>query len=777
MKNHIMLKFIAVILCAAFLLGALVSGVGIVILAGLELYSQTPEELYAGYVENDFWWIANRLAREQAAKTYSNATEEEREIYFDSHYAHREVPSEDLWYYRVFDENGRLVASRYDAKAVQDAVNFSFYVDAPQYPMVISRVPLQDPEPTHAQGTSVPIQVPGEESLPTEATVEPTQPDLSGYEHTMIWDYMDENGVEYRYTMGVLRGPDYEVELYLLPDAFEVPGDWTWELARLGYTYRFQLFWVLGGSLLLFALTLVYLCCAAGRKPKSTEVRPAGLNRIPLDLYLGGLILLVSAVAVMIADVLYWPSDAYDPMWLIFAGFGAAAYGFCLLIVGFLFACAAQMKVPGGWWLKHTVVGGSLVLCAKLINWFFSGMAKGLGKLQEKTPGATKSLAQQLKRLFEKLKKLVLWLYETAKKILIALFLFTKKCLSGLLSALGKGIRLLWRWLKRFAILLPMTWQWLLVSMLLVIIIAIGVMPRQSSVGTLGCIGICLVVVMYCAHCFGTLLESTKRMSQGDLDTKVDDHLLLGCFQEYATYLNALAGVATEAAKQQMKSERMKAELVTNVSHDIKTPLTSIINYVDLMQKAQSPEEAQSHLEVLERQSQRLKKLIEDLMEMSKASTGNMAVDLKPLDAVEAINQALGEFSEKLEQAQLAPVFVQPEGPVMMTADGRLTWRVLSNLLSNAVKYALPGTRLYIDLAAVDGKVLISLKNISREQLNVSSEELMERFVRGDASRNTEGSGLGLNIAQSLMELQKGRLQLLVDGDLFKATLFFPDCS
>ena len=170
----------------------------------------------------------------------------------------------------------------------------------------------------------------------------------------------------------------------------------------------------------------------------------------------------------------------------------------------------------------------------------------------------------------------------------------------------------------------------------------------------------------------------------------------------------------------------------------------------------------------------RLKKLIEDLMEMSKASTGNMHVELASVDVGEAINQALGEFSEKLEAAQLTPVLQLPGEPLRMVADGRLTWRGLSNLLSNAYKYALPGTRLYIDLMELEGKVLISLKNISREELNVSAEELLERFVRGDVSRNTEGSGLGLNIAQSLMELQKGQLQLLVDGDLFKVTLTFP---
>ena len=161
-------------------------------------------------------------------------------------------------------------------------------------------------------------------------------------------------------------------------------------------------------------------------------------------------------------------------------------------------------------------------------------------------------------------------------------------------------------------------------------------------------------------------------------------------------------------------------------------------------------------------------------MEMSKASTGNLTADITKLDAVESVNQALGEFADKLEKAQLTPVFRHPEESVAMMADGRLAWRVLSNLLSNTVKYALPGTRVYIDVMALEGKVIISLKNISRDELNVDADELMERFVRGDDSRSTEGSGLGLNIAKTLMELQKGQLQLLVDGDLFKVTLIFP---
>ena len=169
-----------------------------------------------------------------------------------------------------------------------------------------------------------------------------------------------------------------------------------------------------------------------------------------------------------------------------------------------------------------------------------------------------------------------------------------------------------------------------------------------------------------------------------------------------------------------------------------------------------------------------MKKLIEDLMDMSKATTGNMAVEIRELDAVEAVNQALGEFSDKLGAVPLYPVVRCPDEKVMIRADGRLVWRILSNLLQNAVKYALPGTRLYVDINRVGGNAVISLKNISREELNISADELMERFVRGDTSRNTEGSGLGLNIAKSLMELQKGQLQLLVDGDLFKTSMIFP---
>ena len=223
-----------------------------------------------------------------------------------------------------------------------------------------------------------------------------------------------------------------------------------------------------------------------------------------------------------------------------------------------------------------------------------------------------------------------------------------------------------------------------------------------------------------------------------------------------------------------VKSERFKTELITNVSHDIKTPLTSIINYVDLLRKEElANENAEEYLEVLARQSNRLKKLIEDLMEASKASTGNLAVNLERLEAGVSMTQTVGEFEDKMQANQLELLVEKPEQPVYIMADARHLWRVIDNLMNNICKYAQPGTRVYIDLKERDGRAVITLRNTSKYPLNISAEELMERFVRGDSSRNTEGSGLGLSIARSLMELMGGTFAIFVDGDLFKVVLEF----
>lgn len=594
-----------------------------------------------------------------------------------------------------------------------------------------------------------------EETAPLETlSANPTKPAVTGTaapdvifadgeSHTM--KYWDDDAqqtmvVEYRYA----QLPDYTVELTLAPGAYRFDGGYA--LLTQVWSCRNSLFFIMGACLLLFAVLAVYLCCAAGRKPGSEEVHAAGFNCIPLDIYLAGGGLIIFGLFMVIVQFNDAAGLFTQNIQTLCAGMLMAGYAMSLIFVSFCFACAAQFKTPGGYWWRNSVCWRCMNLLVKCVKGCFSGC----GWLLRKLPKAAAVFWDFLLMLLTPLR----WLWTQIKKT----------C-----AKIGKSI-------NRVYSMMPLTWQWLLTGFIMVMLLFAALAGRSNLMVVLSLCA-CVAVVLYGAYCFGILLESAKRMGKGDLDTKVDDKYLIGAFKSFAGDLNDLAGVAVVAAQKQLKSERMKTELITNVSHDIKTPLTSIINYVDLLQKPHTPEEEKTYLEVLNRQSQRLKKLIEDLLEMSKASTGNLTADITKLDAVESVNQALGEFADKLEKAQLTPVFRHPEESVAMMADGRLAWRVLSNLLSNTVKYALPGTRVYIDVMALEGKVIISLKNISRDELNVDADELMERFVRGDDSRNTEGSGLGLNIAKTLMELQKGQLQLLVDGDLFKVTLIFPGAT
>ncbi|MGN0141262.1 MAG: sensor histidine kinase [Roseburia sp.] len=270
------------------------------------------------------------------------------------------------------------------------------------------------------------------------------------------------------------------------------------------------------------------------------------------------------------------------------------------------------------------------------------------------------------------------------------------------------------------------------------------------------------------------LQEGGRHIAEGDTAYQVDTAGMFWEFKKHGENLNSIGNGIQHAVEERMKSERFRTELITNVSHDIKTPLTSIINYVDLLEKEELENPAaREYLEVLSRQSGRLKKLIEDLMEASKASTGNLAVNLERLEAGVFLVQTVGEFEEKTKAAELELIVAKPETPVYIMADGRHFWRVIDNLMNNICKYAQPGTRVYINLEAEEGEVRVTFRNTSRYALNISSEELLERFVRGDSSRNTEGSGLGLSIAQSLMELMQARMELYVDGDLFKVVLRF----
>ena len=275
------------------------------------------------------------------------------------------------------------------------------------------------------------------------------------------------------------------------------------------------------------------------------------------------------------------------------------------------------------------------------------------------------------------------------------------------------------------------------------------------------------------------LQEGGQKLADGHLDEKIPEQkFFLSSFRKHARNLNNIGDGMNKAVSERMKSETFRTELIANVSHDIRTPLTSIINYTDLLSKLELQDEtAQGYIAVLSRQSTRLRKLTEDVLEASKASTGSMKVEKMPMDLQVLLQQMEGEFAEKFESKKLVFLSTLPESPLMILADGRLLWRALDNLFNNIFKYAMPDTRVYLNAEIRNREICITLRNISAVQLNISAEALMERFVRGDRSRNTEGSGLGLSIAQSLIELQNGTMQIAIDGDLFKITLSFPEFS
>lgn len=281
-------------------------------------------------------------------------------------------------------------------------------------------------------------------------------------------------------------------------------------------------------------------------------------------------------------------------------------------------------------------------------------------------------------------------------------------------------------------------------------------------------------VFIYILCQMSTLKKGGVRIAGGNYGESIDTRRMFGEFRRHGENLNSVSSGISLAVEERMKSERFRTELITNVSHDIKTPLTSIINYVDLMKKEEIKDETLlEYMAVLDRQSARLKKLIEDLMEASKASTGNLPVNLEVCDAAVMLSQVVGEFEDRAKANELELIVTKPEAPAYIMADGRHLWRILDNLMSNVCKYTMPGTRVYIDLEVFRGMVIMTFRNISVSRLNISSEELMERFVRGDSSRNTEGSGLGLSIAQSLVSLMNGNMALQIDGDLFKAIVSF----
>ena len=468
----------------------------------------------------------------------------------------------------------------------------------------------------------------------------------------------------------------------------------TWLLT--GYAWRYILPVVgilcLLGNIILY----IYLLCAAGHHPGREEATANIFDRIPLDLYTAGIVLLIALYIEL------FPYGSNDVISVAYIAIGALA-GY-LLFLQYTMSFATRVKVG-------TVFRGTIIwrVCA------------------------------------------FLWKILSRIGHALLLVLTNLPLLSGTFF------------------LLALSFFWSLFAVLLI--------DSHDGFGYfLWVVGWILVVcgAFYLTFCLHRLKQGGEHIASGNLSHQIHLSGLIGPLRSHAKTLNHISDGMSRAVEERLKSERFRTELITNVSHDLKTPLTSIVNYIDLLKKENIDNStAAEYIDVLDRQSARLKKLTEDLVEASKASTGNLEVIPVPCELGEFLSQCVGEYEEKLKKNQLELIVHQPEWPVSIYADGRHLWRIFDNLLNNVCKYAQPGTRVYLNLEVLNKKAIIIFRNTSRYALNVTGEELMERFVRGDSSRHTEGSGLGLSIARSLTELQQGSMDIHVDGDLFKVILTF----
>ncbi len=491
---------------------------------------------------------------------------------------------------------------------------------------------------------------------------------------------------------------------------------WAAGLAERLFALHRRAPWLLALGAAAEIVLLIYLASAAGRRSGAEGVYPGWQERIPLDVYLCLDLVLFSLLVLIAQEVLHAVPFSNLPLYagsLLAVGTAAAAAA-----LGAWMTVCTRLKL-GRWW-QNTLCCHVLRGCLRVLRWAWrtvGALCRGVLRGAAAIPLVWKTAAALLLLSFAELWAIAAFRYDAD-----ALFV----C-----------------WFLEKLLVLP--------------------------------------TVLYIALTMRRLQRAGEALAAGDLDAKVETRWMFRDFERHGENLNAISAGMAAAVERQLKSERLKTELITNVSHDIKTPLTSIINYVDLLRRDTEGTHTAEYLEVLDRQSQKLKHLTEGLVEMSKASTGNLPVNAQRRDIGELLLQAVGEYSERLEAAGLDTVLTLPEDrrsgtPSALCArvDGTLLWRVLDNLFSNACKYAQSGTRFYIDAWEQAGRVVLTFKNISRERLNVPVEELLERFVRGDSARGGEGSGLGLNIAQSLTELQGGTFSLSVDGDLFKAELTLP---
>ncbi|MCD7732728.1 MAG: HAMP domain-containing histidine kinase [Oscillospiraceae bacterium] len=436
----------------------------------------------------------------------------------------------------------------------------------------------------------------------------------------------------------------------------------------------------------------VVLMTTAGHFPEYEGIHLTFADKIPLELYLIPVGVVLFGSLYIVSEIIYIDLEARLLQYLIFALCAGISAGVVMLV---LMTCSARVKARR--FFKNTIIFGSLI-------WLFNFFRKLI---------KNRKYATKLKFIF------------------IGVLIYDFLC---------------------FLLLLVDAFMGLLMF-------------------TVGNLAVLIAALVY-AIGVRKLEEAAQAISEGKTETVVDNEGLYFGLGKFAGHLNNINDGIQAAVDESLRSERLKTELITNVSHDLKTPLTSIVNYVDILSKENiQPDSAKEYVDVLVRQSQRMKKLIDDLVEASKAQAGAIPVALEKTDMSILLTQATAEYEDRLEANSLKLVVTTPEKPMMALVDGRLMWRVFDNLMGNILKYAQPNTRVYVSAEELDGKIQIIFKNISKYELNISSDELMERFVRGDSSRSTEGSGLGLSIAKSLCALNNVDFNIVIDGDLYKAEL------
>ncbi len=562
--------------------------------------------------------------------------------------------------------------------------------------------------------------------------------------------YIENAGVnEYQKLRQEIVNDEYYYEIYFNPnsginDTFTIAYNTFYEL--LPNSYNFIVYVLV--SLFISTIAYIVLLIGAG-KNKNGELALNNVHRIPFDVIT---VVFAIAAGILLAcamEVFY----SYSEMIYLTSGIGIAC--FCgIYVLGLIWFHTFIARIRAKSLIKST-------LCYKVCSWFFVKIKYIFFNIKDKTISKSNDINFDLGDKKNNLND------------------FYEKCSNNLKSADIRGkADMLCNSINNMTSNMSITTKICLISIPFILLFELFLVLLFESllfafVFLVIDIFIFRKIYNFCLQLI-ELKNAAEHLAHGDLDYKIPVEKLKGDFRTHAENLNSISDGMAVAVEERLKSERMKYELLTNVSHDIKTPLTSIINYVDLLKsQPMSTPESQEYIEVLDRQSAKLKKLITDLIEVSKATTGNITVNATQMEVNELLTQCIGEYDSRLKEKKLEVIMNTPEQPVSIFADGRLLWRVFDNLLGNIVKYAMPNTRVYIDLSTKSDVVIITLKNISQSKLNISADELKERFVRGDSSRTTEGSGLGLSIAQSLTELMKGQFSIEVDGDLFKIMLKF----